>query len=43
MRLAGLQAVHRRKLRGSTRRDPEATPSEDLVNRQFRVEVSTVT
>lgn len=38
MRLAGLQGLHRRKFRGCTRRNPDAMPSEDLVNRQFSVE-----
>ncbi len=38
MRLAGIQGLHRRKFRGCTRRDPAATPSEDLVNRRFTVE-----
>jgi transposase-like protein len=37
MRLAGLQGLHRRKFRGCTRRNPDAIPSEDLVNRQFTV------
>lgn len=36
MRSTGLQGVHRRKLRGCTRRDQAATPSEDLVERDFR-------
>lgn len=34
MRQAGLEGSYRRK-RGCTRRDPEATPSDDLVNRRF--------
>ena len=34
MRQAGLEGAYRRK-RGCTRRDPEATPSDDLVNRRF--------
>ena len=38
MRAAGIQGLHRRKLHGCTRRDPDATPSDDLVNRQFAVE-----
>ena len=38
MHLAGLQGLHRRKFRGCTRRNPDATPSEDLVNRQFTVD-----
>ena len=36
MRCAGLQGVHRRRLRGCTRRDQAATPSADLVERTFR-------
>ncbi len=36
MRCAGLQGVHRRRLRGCTRRDQAATPSADLVDRNFR-------
>jgi putative transposase len=35
MRATGLQGVHRRRLRGCTRRDLAATPSDDLVQRQF--------
>ena len=38
MRQAGIQGLHRRKFRGCTRRNADATPSEDLVNRQFTVE-----
>ena len=38
MRAAGIQGLHRRKFHGCTRRDPNATPSDDLVNRQFAVE-----
>jgi putative transposase len=38
MRATGLQGVHRRRLRGCTRRDQAATPSDDLVERQFRPE-----
>ena len=38
MRAAGLQGVHRRRLRGCTRRDPNAQPAEDLVGRRFTVE-----
>lgn len=38
MRSTGLQGVHRRKLRGCTRRDQAATPSDDLVERNFRPE-----
>jgi putative transposase len=36
MRSTGLQGVHRRRLRGCTRRDQAATPSDDLVERNFR-------
>jgi putative transposase len=35
MRSAGLQGVHRRRLRGCTRRHEAATPSADLVDRDF--------
>lgn len=35
MRQAGVAGIHRRKLRGCTRRDLGAQPSDDLVNRQF--------
>ncbi|MGQ0803505.1 MAG: IS3 family transposase [Actinomycetota bacterium] len=38
MRLHGLEGVYRRRRRGCTRRDPTATPAEDLVNRQFVAE-----
>lgn len=38
MREAGLQGVFRRRTRGCTKRDRSATPSDDLVNRQFRVD-----
>ena len=37
MRAAGIQGLHRRKFHGCTRRDPDATPSDDLVNRNFFV------
>jgi putative transposase len=37
MRQAGIVGIHRRKGRGCTRRDPDAVPSDDLVNRQFAV------
>jgi putative transposase len=37
MRTHGLVGVHRRRLRGCTRRDPDATPSDDLVDRAFTV------
>jgi putative transposase len=36
MRCTGLQGVHRRRLRGCTRRDPAAVLSDDLVERNFR-------
>jgi putative transposase len=36
MREHGLQGVHRRRLRGLTRRDPTALGAPDLVERQFR-------
>lgn len=35
MRQAGIQGIYRRKRWGCTRRDPNATPSADLVNRAF--------
>jgi putative transposase len=35
MRSAGLVGCHRRRRRGLTRHDPQATPAPDLVNRQF--------
>jgi putative transposase len=35
MRAAGVQGVSRRKSRGTTRRDPAATPAPDLVGRDF--------
>lgn len=38
MRQAGVVGIHRRKRRDCTRRDPDATPAEDLVKRQFNVE-----
>ena len=37
MRQAGVAGIHRRKDRGCTRRDPAASPSDDLVNRNFTV------
>ena len=37
MRLNGIVGIHKRR-RGCTRRDPDATPSDDLVNRQFTPE-----
>ena len=36
MSSAGLEGVHRRRLRACTRRDQAATPSADLVDRNFR-------
>jgi len=36
MRGTGRQGVHRRRLRGCTRRDDAATPSQDLVERNFQ-------
>jgi len=35
MREAGVVGIHRRRGRGCTRRDPDAAPSEDLVERRF--------
>jgi putative transposase len=35
MRQAHVQGIHRRRRRGCTRRDPNAQPTEDLVNRAF--------
>jgi putative transposase len=35
MGAAGLQGCHRRRLRGLTRRDPQAAPTPDLVERNF--------
>ncbi|MBX5465481.1 MAG: hypothetical protein IRZ26_08010 [Clostridia bacterium] len=37
MRQRGLAGVHRRRLRGLTGRDPEATSAPELVHCQFRV------
>lgn len=37
MRINGIVGIHKRR-RGCTRRDPDATPSDDLVNRQFCVD-----
>lgn len=37
MRRAGLSGVHRRRLRGGTRRHPEQPPAPDLVQRDFVV------
>jgi len=38
MRQAGIEGVYRRRRRGCTRRNPEAVPSDDLVNRSFDVD-----
>lgn len=38
MRHSGLQGVTRRRRGGTTRRNPDATPSDDLVGRQFSVD-----
>lgn len=38
MREAGVQGLYRRRHRGTTRRDPTAQPSADLVNRKFTVD-----
>lgn len=39
MRQAGIEGVYRRRRRhGTTKRDPQAVPPDDLVNRQFGVE-----
>lgn len=38
MRDAGIEGVYRRKRHGTTRRDPHAEPSDDLVNRRFNVD-----
>jgi putative transposase len=38
MRQAGIAGIRRRKGHGCTRRDPDASPSEDLVKRQFTVD-----
>jgi putative transposase len=38
MRQAGLEGVYRRRRRGCTKRDPAATPNDDLVNRRFSVD-----
>jgi putative transposase len=37
MRQAGVAGIFRRKGKGCTRRDPDATPSDDLVKRNFTV------
>jgi len=36
MRASGRHGVHRRRLRGCTRRDPKARPCPDLVERSFQ-------
>jgi putative transposase len=38
MRLAGVAGVYRRRTRGCTRRNPQADPHDDLVNRVFAVD-----
>jgi putative transposase len=38
MRQVGIQGLYRRRHHGCTVRDPQAQPSADLVNRQFRVD-----
>lgn len=38
MRLAGIEGIYRRRRRGCTRRNPQATPHEDLVDRCFDVD-----
>lgn len=38
MRQEGVEGVYRRRFRGCTRRDPQATPSDDLVKRRFTVD-----
>jgi len=38
MRQARIEGVYRRRRRGCTRRDPNAIPNDDLVNRHFSVE-----
>jgi hypothetical protein len=35
MAQAGIVGIHRRRNRGCTRRDPDASPAEDLVQRNF--------
>ncbi|MGH9196209.1 MAG: IS3 family transposase [Acidimicrobiia bacterium] len=35
MRREGIEGCHRRKLRGFTKRDPDATPAPDLLDRNF--------
>ena len=38
MRIDGIVGLHKRRKKGTTRRDPAALPSEDLVNRVFDVD-----
>jgi putative transposase len=38
MRDAGVEGVYRRRQRGCTKRDPNAVPIDDLINRQFTVD-----
>jgi len=38
MRQAGIEGVYRRRQRGCTRRNPNAIPSDDLVNRRFNAQ-----
>ncbi len=38
MRQAGVRGIYRRRRRGCTRRDPDASPAEDLVERRFEAE-----
>lgn len=38
MRAEGIEGVYRRRSRGCTRRNPKATPSDDLVGRRFSVD-----
>jgi putative transposase len=38
MRNAGVEGVYRRRRRGCTKRDPNAIPNDDLINRQFTVD-----
>jgi len=38
MRQAGIEGVYQRRTKGCTRRDPDAVPSDDLVNRQFNAD-----
>lgn len=42
MRDAGIQGLYRRRRHGCTLRNPHATPSDDLVNRQFTVDAPNV-